>query len=313
MSFQLNRFANQLDWNLLRTFMVIVQERSITAAAQRLNVTQPSVSAALRRLEQRLAVQLIERGSGRVFQVTPSGEQVYREALEIYGGVVRLERLSEQAEHSISGNIVIYRSSHIDLGFLAPYLNGFRERHPAVTFSITATRCQEVVRAVLQREASLGICTRMERSPRLRRHDLPGQEFGVFCGPRHPLHGQESPDPRLIATSDVVGFEGETMTGSLGQIVRYRARHDIGERMIATTTSIVDLIGMLKKGTAIGCMALLHARDYAGDLWRIPVEAPDLLVEVYSVLDRDRHHTPAERAFVDLLSENGLVAEEVTD
>ena len=36
-----DKFANQLDWNLLRTFMVIVQERSITLAAHRLSVTQP--------------------------------------------------------------------------------------------------------------------------------------------------------------------------------------------------------------------------------------------------------------------------------
>ena len=35
-----DKFANQLDWNLLRTFMVIVQERSITLAAHRLSVTQ---------------------------------------------------------------------------------------------------------------------------------------------------------------------------------------------------------------------------------------------------------------------------------
>ena len=44
---ELDKLGNQLDWNLLRTFMVIVQEGSITAAANRLFLTQPAVSLAL--------------------------------------------------------------------------------------------------------------------------------------------------------------------------------------------------------------------------------------------------------------------------
>ena len=96
MSFPLDRLAVQLDWNLLRTFMVIVQERSITGAAQRLNISQPSVSSALRRLEERLELRLVERGAGQTFVVTRAGEAVYREALEIYGGVVRLNDVGEE-------------------------------------------------------------------------------------------------------------------------------------------------------------------------------------------------------------------------
>ncbi|MGL1645734.1 helix-turn-helix domain-containing protein, partial [Vibrio parahaemolyticus] len=43
------RLAWDLDWNLLRTFMVIVEEQSITAAADRLGLKQPTLSNALRR------------------------------------------------------------------------------------------------------------------------------------------------------------------------------------------------------------------------------------------------------------------------
>ncbi|HEV7372558.1 LysR family transcriptional regulator, partial [Arenibaculum sp.] len=56
---ELDRLGNQLDWNLLRTFMMIVQEGGMTAAASRLFVTQPAVSLALKRLEAKLGRQLI--------------------------------------------------------------------------------------------------------------------------------------------------------------------------------------------------------------------------------------------------------------
>ena len=58
------KFAFRLDWNLLRSFMVIAEEGSITRAAHRLLRGQPSVSLALQRLEAELGCKLIDRGHG---------------------------------------------------------------------------------------------------------------------------------------------------------------------------------------------------------------------------------------------------------
>ena len=87
--FNLDPTVWQLDWNLLRTFIVIVQERSITRAANRLLLSQPAVSAALKRLEDRLGAQLIERG-GSNFRVTEAGRVLFRQCLELYGEVAQL-------------------------------------------------------------------------------------------------------------------------------------------------------------------------------------------------------------------------------
>lgn len=44
---------SELNWNLLRSFCVIAEEKSLTRAAKRLNMSQPSVSLALQKLEER--------------------------------------------------------------------------------------------------------------------------------------------------------------------------------------------------------------------------------------------------------------------
>jgi hypothetical protein len=70
-----DKFVTNLDWNLLRTFVVIVEEGGITAAATRLLRRQPTLSAALGRLESQIGSRLIKRAScliGDVGQVTPS-------------------------------------------------------------------------------------------------------------------------------------------------------------------------------------------------------------------------------------------------
>lgn len=312
MSFPLDRLAIQLDWNLLRTFMVIVQERSITAAAQRLNVSQPSVSAALRRLEERLDLRLVERGGGQIFVVTFAGEAVYREALEIYGGVVRLNDIGASGGRALSGNVVIHRSSHLEMDRITPVLEGFRKQHPGVTLSIRSASCLEVAQALQQRTTSVGFCTRVDPTiHRLRSLALTPQEFGVYCGPNHPLYRQQDVDHELLASSDVVGFEEDHTAGVLSALAVWRVRHAVGSRFIASATGIIDLVELIEHGTAIGCMSRGHAHRYGAHLWQIPLAASSPLVDVFSVIDYERHLTPVEATFLDHLENEGLASRPV--
>ncbi|MBY6154361.1 LysR family transcriptional regulator [Vannielia litorea] len=309
MSFPLDRLALQLDWNLLRTFMVIVQERSITAAAVRLNVSQPSVSAALRRLEERLELRLVERGSGQNFTITREGEAVYRESLEIYGGVVRLNDLAAEGGRSLSGNVVVCRSSHLEMDEITPVLEEFRQQHPRVTLSIRSSSCHEVSQALQQRVASVGFCTQIDPAiQRLRAHPIQPQEFGVYCGPKHPLFRQSAVDIEALATCDVVGYEEDRMAGALSALALWRVRNGIGGKFIAAATGIIDLSELIESGTAIGCMARTHALRYGARLWQIPIQATPPVIDVFSVVDVERHMTPVETALLDHLEEAGLAA-----
>ncbi|MBZ0217130.1 MAG: LysR family transcriptional regulator [Fimbriimonadaceae bacterium] len=73
------RFVWDIDWNLLRTFTIIVQEGSLTAAGDKLSLSQPTISNALRRLEDHMACRLVNRSSN-YFRVTPAGETLMKSA-----------------------------------------------------------------------------------------------------------------------------------------------------------------------------------------------------------------------------------------
>ena len=79
---------HHLNWNLLRTFLVIAEERSITGAANRLKMQQPTITAALKRLEETLDCQLVLRSS-RQFSLTKRGELLQKECVEILRMVTR--------------------------------------------------------------------------------------------------------------------------------------------------------------------------------------------------------------------------------
>src|SRR5688572_30468473 len=74
-----NSYERDLDLNLLRVFVVVAESGSVTQAANRLYLTQPAVSAALRRLTQAVGVKLFVR-SGRGLALTTRGQQMFSSA-----------------------------------------------------------------------------------------------------------------------------------------------------------------------------------------------------------------------------------------
>jgi DNA-binding transcriptional LysR family regulator len=141
------RFAWNLDWNLLRTFMVLVDEGGITPAATFLGLKQPTISSALKRLEAQVGQRLINRSSTH-FSVTPLGEVLYREACTIFGTVMQLPTLLDAAEGKVTGHIAIALASHVASPHLDAVLERFNAAHPDVTYSLSIAESEDVIARV---------------------------------------------------------------------------------------------------------------------------------------------------------------------
>src|SRR3954464_25660 len=72
----------ELELRLVRYFVAVAQEGSVTRAAERLHLSQPALSAAVKQLEQQLGVPLLER-VGRGIALTPAGELLLRRGREL--------------------------------------------------------------------------------------------------------------------------------------------------------------------------------------------------------------------------------------
>jgi DNA-binding transcriptional LysR family regulator len=150
------RFLNdRLDWNLLRTFLVIMQERSVSRAAARLHLTQPAVSQALKRLEDTLGRNLIQR-RGPHFEPTRAGEEVYRIASDIYGHMSRLETELDDRSEDITGSIRLLTVSRIDSGVYDEFLGEFHRTYPRIDLHIEVMRSSDIISSLLQKTATAG-------------------------------------------------------------------------------------------------------------------------------------------------------------
>jgi len=293
------RLARELDWNLLRTFMVVVQEGSVTGAAKRLYLRQPTVSHALKRLETRLGKRLIERGPA-TFRVTPAGEVLYRECVEIYGNVARVAVLTRDIRDEITGHVRIAMASHVISPIFDEVLGAFHAANPKATYEIEVDTSAEVTRAVLEKSASFGLCLVHKRSPRLEYQMIYREYFGFFCGPRHPLFGREGLTLADLKGHASVSFKTDQLADALRPVALLRAQHELDDMVVGHSSHLEEVRRMIIAGLGIGPLPIhVVQRDLRdGLLWRLPPYEKPPAIDIYLVWNPHTHLNRAEEGLL---------------
>lgn len=277
------RIARELDWNLLRTFVVLAEARSITEAATRLRLKQPSVSTALKRLEERVGRRLIDRKPGR-FELTDAGRLLYREAVEINGSILRLSTLLRDMTDDVRGHVRIALASHVVCPLFDEVLADFHADYPGASLSIGVLSSSDAVAEVQAKRAAFAVCLVRDRNPKLEYRRLYREYFGLFCGPRHPLFGRRGLDRKDLAGHSTVSFDTDRLQDVLKPVTLMRAQSSLGETITGTSSNLEEVRRMIIAGIGIGPLPVhVAARDVAdGQLWQTPPydELPPIDVHV---------------------------------
>ena len=265
------RLARDLDWNLLRVFLALAEANSVTGAAERLSLKQPSVSAALKRLEDRVGARLIDRARGR-FQLTAPGLRLLDEAREVEAAILRLADRITEAEGQVTGHVTIALASHVVCPLFDRVLAGFSTDHPGASFSLEVMTSREALALVAARRASLAICLLPLRPAGVVADLLYRESFALFCGRRHPLYGSRSLPPEGLAGQAIVSFPTDREGDALGEVTALRRRLGMGERVVGSSAHLEEVRRMIEAGIGIGPLPLhVVARDLAeGRLWQLP-------------------------------------------
>ncbi|SEF88551.1 LysR family transcriptional regulator [Bosea lathyri] len=292
---------HHLNWNLLHTFLVIVEERSITRAADRLLVRQPSVSAALQRLEETLGGQLVQRDSRR-FVLTKRGELLYKECVDIYRSVARIgDKLSEEHDE-LTGLVRLQVVTHVVLPALDRALTLLNRKHPSVTVRIDVATSQDIVRAVSQKLSPFGICLLPNPLAGLNCRRLLREEFGILCGRDHALHGRRDVPLQDLTDEPFIALAcGQD--GALEPMVSLREGAGLGSRTVGASPNLEEVARMIAAGMGIGILPLASVQDAvdSGVLWNLSSASDDLGADLYLISSPAMDMSAAEIAFQGLL------------
>jgi DNA-binding transcriptional LysR family regulator len=146
----------------LQFFLALAREQHFGRAAEECGITQPTLSAAIRQLENELGVMLVNRGS-RFQGLTPEGQRVLEWARRIVGDARTMKEEMRAAHKGLTGHL---RISVVPTALsLVPRLTApFQARHPGVTFSIQSATSLHIMSQLDNLETDIGI-TYLDNEP----------------------------------------------------------------------------------------------------------------------------------------------------
>ena len=279
-----------LNWNLLRVFYMIAKEQSITKAAKRLSLSQPSVSNALQKLEAQLDCKLVFRDS-RHFELTLRGDKIFQECRDIFHGAERISMMVRDATEEERGQVRYHIISNLVSPMLDEMLRLYHQRHPSVMFQSEIQNSQTIVRSIQQGRLGLGFCLLAKPLVNLPSTRLFREEFRVFCGAEHPFFGQESVSVRDLQREPFISFACATEGMGLEPMSVLREGTRLGNRINGLSTNMEEVRRMIIAGLGIGILPLMPAKSDIRDgaLWPLKITDEPIGADVYLV------HAPLEK------------------
>ncbi|WP_437883892.1 LysR family transcriptional regulator [Pseudomonas sp. LRF_L74] len=295
------RFLNdRLDWNLLRTYLVIGQEKSISRAAARLFITQSAVSQSLKRLEEQLECTLILRRGPR-FDLSPAGEEVLRIAEEIYGNVSRLAATLKNPLDDVVGKVRLLSISQVQSALYDDFLTEFHRAHPRVELEVEVMRSSDIQSSLNQKTATAGLGLCRFPQAKLEQRRLMRQRYAFFCGKRHRLFGQRRLPLEALQGENFVSFTSDQIGGNLSPLTVFRDQQGFTGKIVASSSSFEEIRRLIIAGYGIGCLPehLVDIDLHNGLIWRLPPAEGVVDVDVFLMWNREQRMNRAESVFIE--------------
>jgi DNA-binding transcriptional LysR family regulator len=283
----------------LRTFIAVAEDGSVRAAAERLHVSQPSVSGSIAALSEEVGVPLTER-DGRGMKLSPAGEAFLPHAIEALGLLDLGTRMAQSAASKVSSTVRIAAVYTAAESLLPPLLRAFREAHPDVPIQLEIGNREFVLELLASRGADIGIGGRPPEDGSLDGTIIARNEHVIVAAPDHPLAGPGTVSVRELA--DETWLVREEASGTRRLVDEYLAAAHITPPVTTIgSNSAVAAAAMVGLGVGLVPLVSVEHQIASGQLVRLAVDPPPPSRDWYALLPT-RRPSPAARVLADFLS-----------
>lgn len=299
-----DRLLRNLDWNLLYTFLTIVNEGGISAAARKLSLSQPSVSNALKRLEEHVDKRLILRKKG-VFALTLHGMRVYEYASSV-GRIIgnMADQFVDQTDN-IQGELNIEIASHLQCPAFDATLAQYHALFPNVIFNVNTHPSADIVSHVADGLLHIGLSNKKIAKTGIRCDFLGYEQMGFYCGRTHLCFGRDDLTLDDIKGLPYISFESDQPGEGLDAIAHFRDQQQFWGKLVAVSSNLEEVRRMIMAGLGFGALTVESAKPYVaqGLLWPLPPYESLPVTEMYLVTPDTVSQSDIEVHFVRLLKQ----------
>ncbi|WP_244540349.1 LysR family transcriptional regulator [Kaistia soli] len=288
-------FIMQLSWDHCRSFLAVLAEGSLSAAARKLQLTQPTLGRHVAELEQTLGVALFTRSQSGL-QPTEAALELRPHAEAMAAAAETLLRTASGEAADDRGTVRITASEIVGTEVLPPILARFTRRHPRIALELVVSNAND---NLLRRQSDIAVRMATPAQDALVQRRIGTIAVGLHARRDYlDAHGTPQRLADLVGHT-LIGFDTETpavraaqQSGLLPDRQAFRLRTD----------SDVAQLQMIRAGIGIGaCQAPIARRD--PELVRVLPEAFDFPLECWLAMHEDLKTVLRMRLVFDHLGE----------
>jgi DNA-binding transcriptional LysR family regulator len=289
-----------MDLRSLRYFLSVAEELHFARAAERLEISPPTVTVQIKRLEQRLGTPLFVRQSGSV-KLTAAGLRLKQEAAQILQQTQRAEQSVREAGRGQTGTISIGFLNMLTLtGLLPAVLAQFSNDNPDIAYTLVRSDTFLIMENVISGKLDVGFARRTRHYP---------PELIGFTIAELPLvvaipKGHRLAKLKRIGPEDLAGevlysnrFEVElAFWGTLVNAIPPSPRIELRPR----TNDIVSLLVLVSAGMGLGIVPAAYERHGMPNIEYRPLKGKRKFIELCAMYRR-KESAPHILRFIDVL------------
>ncbi|WP_459177033.1 LysR family transcriptional regulator [Ewingella americana] len=246
---------SKLDLRKLRAFVTVVEQGSISAAAERLFIQQPPLSRLLQGLEAEFGVALLHRQPRGVIP-TDAGKVLLLEAQALLTRADQLEAAMQRAAQGKQGNITIgFTSSSALHAFVPELLRRYREIYPSVTTQLEEAGSGELLQAVVAQRVDVAFVRMPVKGiPELAVEKVLEEPMRVALPARHRLAGLPADEPislKMLANESFVLYRRPAGQGLYDAILAACFRAGFSPKIVQEAPRLTSCLSLVGAGLGV--------------------------------------------------------------
>ncbi|WP_341479984.1 LysR family transcriptional regulator [Paenibacillus dendrobii] len=286
---------SRLEIRQLHYFMAVCEEMHFTKAAEKIGVSQPTLSQQIRALEDELHMPLFDR-IGKKIALTEAGMLLLTNATTIMDTLQNVKDSIADLRHLHGGKIRVgIMPSDLDYRITQLVID-FHHAFPKVKLMVISSI--DILQQVLDSEVDIGIGVNVEPNDRLITIPLCREDYVLTVSTEHPLASRKSIELKELKDLPVIMYpEGYLGRDLVEEVVRKHGfqLHSILET--STATSIINLVKANIGATVQPSLLMQQINDPDLRIIRIQDHAPSRSMAI--IYRSDRYLSQAAKAFID--------------
>ena len=236
-----------VDPRLLRSFVLVAEERHFGRAAARLGIAQPPLSQQIRRLEAQLGTELVDRSS-RPITLTAAGEAMLVEARLALSHADRAVTAARRAAGGHVGQLHVGAMQAAMQVVVPPVLRAYRARYPDVAVSLLEAGSAEQIARLLEDRLDVGFVRGMLDEPALEVEPVAEDPLAAALPAGHRLAGADAIDVAELAGEPLVLTARRGAPTTYADAIATLREHGVEPRHVHETETIQATLALVAAG-----------------------------------------------------------------